>query len=73
MRESYFVQWVNHEGLQQVPVLVTGCKSFEEAAAWAVTDDLPHWATDNTRFIVWHGRPGDQETPRAEYTVKAAR
>lgn len=69
MNKSYFVQWINSEGIKQVPVLVNGCQSFEEAAAWAVNNDRPHWATDKTRFIVYHGRPGDPNTPRAEFTI----
>ncbi|MBE2225671.1 MAG: hypothetical protein IAF02_29315 [Anaerolineae bacterium] len=69
MNESYFVQWVNSEGMKQVPALVNGCQSFEEAAVWAVENDRPQWATGKTRFIVHRGQTGDPETPRAEFTI----
>jgi hypothetical protein len=68
MNESYFVQWVNKDGLKQVPVLVNGCQSFEAAARWALANDMPAWADDNTQFFVYYGNP--QETANyARFTV----
>lgn len=65
---SYFVQWINAEGIKQIPLLIRAA-SFETAAEKAVTTRKPVWATDNTPFIIWRGNPGRAETPRAEFTV----
>jgi hypothetical protein len=72
MKNSYFVQWVNSEGVKQVPVLANDCHSFEEAAAWAVAWDLPHWATDKTAFFIYAGRP-DPDANFARFTVGKAK
>lgn len=70
MDKSFFIQWVSEDGLELVPVLANDCHSFEEAEYWAINYDLPRWATDDTQFIVWRGRPGDKHTPHAHFTVK---
>lgn len=59
MNKSFFVQWLNNEHMREVPVLANDCHSFEQAAAWAVTWDLPTWADDQTEFMVWRGFPGE--------------
>ena len=62
MKESFFVEWVGVVGddPQDIPFLVVGCKSIEEAALWAYTNDLPRWATDDTYLCVYVGNPEDR-------------
>ncbi|MCB8943260.1 MAG: hypothetical protein H6658_05855 [Ardenticatenaceae bacterium] len=63
MKNTYFVQWINGNGVKQEPVLANRSRSFEQAAAWAAKWDVPNWATSKTKFIIWQGRPG----PTTEY------
>jgi hypothetical protein len=57
MNESYFVSWINKDGINQVPVLAENCHSFEQAARWAIEWNFPVWATNKTQFIVYQGQP----------------
>lgn len=58
MQNSFFVAWYS-DSKPETAVLATGCKSVEEAARWALENDLPRWATDDTRLAVYQGNPKD--------------
>jgi hypothetical protein len=67
----FWIEWKNEDGLWLVPILATGCRSFEEAESWAINHSLPKWATDDTEFRIWRGRPGLKDSPQALFTVKS--
>ncbi|MCA9936556.1 MAG: hypothetical protein KC415_21625 [Anaerolineales bacterium] len=63
MKESFYVQWVNDEGMKEIPVLANECRTFRDALDWAMAWDTPRWAKPKTELIIWRGMPGRSSSP----------